>query len=178
LNQAYRASIRRRLGQQYPRYYRKLDKMQVAGQRPSICRLLTDLEETVAYQWERFFIAAIGRKGNKQNPGPLYNLAAGGEGYVSQDAVEHYQHGEKIARSLSKTWKTTGPRKGKRFRGVRQVGNSSFIGRVNVSSHVFSSPCVPTEEQAGRLYDLLALQHFGPDTYLNFPQHESDRCAT
>ena len=161
LNAAYRRTMRKP-GLSYPRYYRALDQMKIAGQVPHVRRLVENVDEATAFQWERFFILAVGRRGNKRNPGTLYNRCEGGCGFTSRDY-------ELIGESVRVSWKKHGPREGHRFRGVRKDGKSY---RANVSPlgyHIYSV-CVPTEEEAAHLYDALALRWLGPDPYLNFPE--------
>jgi hypothetical protein len=61
-------------------FYRKLRKMLAEGNQPTVVRLVELLNESDAFVLESFFILALGRRTDKTNPGPLWNLSNGGEG--------------------------------------------------------------------------------------------------
>lgn len=58
-------------------FYRKLRKMLREGRTPTYRKLLTGLPEEEAFYYERFFIAAIGRRVDGE--GPLCNVTWGGD---------------------------------------------------------------------------------------------------
>lgn len=58
-------------------FYRKLKKMKREGRKWSCRKILTDLTEEESFFYERFFIAALGRRTNRT--GPLCNSTDGGD---------------------------------------------------------------------------------------------------
>jgi len=59
-------------------FYRKLRKLDRAGETPNIEKIINEVSESEALQWEQFFIAALGRRDLKT--GCLCNHTNGGEG--------------------------------------------------------------------------------------------------
>ena len=174
----YRQGVKKqceREGKSYPGYYEYLDMIPAGRALPVVRRLLTGLDDVTAYTWEHFFIQAVGRRNSKDNPGPLYNCLAGGRGRTRQDALDMWsgERGIERRRACSpvhrKNALTQGPKKGRRFRGVQKHGKS-YVATLRSFGDQFRSPALPTEEAAARFYDILALEHFGPDAYLNFPE--------
>jgi hypothetical protein len=61
-------------------FYNRLSKTQRYGITPTIKRLISDVDEYLAFVYERFFILATGRRCDPDNLGPLCNLTNGGDG--------------------------------------------------------------------------------------------------
>jgi len=61
-------------------FYNKINKMHCEGIEPTIVTLVEGLSEGEAHELESFFIKGLGRRTDRNNPGPLCNLTNGGEG--------------------------------------------------------------------------------------------------
>lgn len=61
-------------------FYNKVRKLVRLGKPPIIRMLLTGITDEESLTFESFFILAIGRLNDPNNPGPLLNLTNGGEG--------------------------------------------------------------------------------------------------
>jgi len=158
------------------RLYRHIATLCKAGHPPTAVRIMEELSEDVAFQWERFFILALGRKGCRYNPGPLLNDTDGGDGLDSRSACEHEKKREanrtrKIRAGLAPRKYSGGPQRGRKNKGTRWIGKLCYaeIRCIATFGKLIRSRGFKTEEEAAHARDELTLQYQGPDAYLNFP---------
>lgn len=101
----------------------------------------------------------------------LHNLLLGGRAdHRDGDGLNCQRSNLRLCSHLE-NMRNYGPKRGRQFKGVHyNRGQDSYYAQIKIRGKTISGGrTTKTPEEAAKLYDALALEHFGEFAWLNFP---------